>query len=303
LHVRGPSATITGEGDAAMVRLLAALLILAAPAWAEDPPPFAAFDGASAPFLSDPHDLTIGPDGRLYVADKLAGRVAILDPETLALVDEFGGGGLPGVRDVSFTPDGLAAVAVSGLGQVLVFDIAQNPPALVRTLEAPGTEGALAHSNGRIYAMIGAACAIGAYDGDTLVTGIRVPCGGHDLAEGPGGDIWVPDLRGGRVLRFSPDLEYLGWVGGPEAGLIGPRYLTIDPAGRLAVVDQDGHRIVLIDPEAGPNGKVVGVIGTGAPGMGAGLFDDPEGAASQGARYWFSDSDNNRVVRYAIVGY
>lgn len=286
-----------------MVRTLAILLALAAPAWAEDPPPFAAFDGASAPFLSDPHDLTIGPDGRLYVADKLAGRVAILDPDTLELVGEFGGGALPGVRDVSFTPEGLAAVAVTGLGQVLVFDLSQDPPALIRALEAPGTEGALAHSNGRIYAMIGAACSIGAYEGEDLVAGIRIPCGGHDLAEGPDGSIWAPDLRGGRVLRFSPDLDHLGWVGGPAAGLVGPRYLTADSAGRLAVADQDGHRIVLIDPEAGPNGAVVGAIGTGMPGMGPGLFDDPEGAASDGNRYWFSDSDNNRVVRYAVVGY
>jgi DNA-binding beta-propeller fold protein YncE len=286
-----------------MIRTLAVLLALAAPAAAQGLPPFAAFDGASAPFLSDPHDLTIGPDGRLYVADKLAGRVAILDPETLVLVGAFGGGALPGVRDVSFTPDGLAAVAVSGLGQVLVFDIAQDPPALVRTLAAPGTEGVLAHSNGRIYAMIGAACSIGAYDAEDLVAAIRIPCGGHDLAEGLDGSIWVPDLRGGRVLRFSPELDYLGWVGGPEAGLIGPRYLTMDPAGRLAVADQDGHRIVLIDPEGGPNGAVIGAIGTGMPGMGPGLFDDPEGAASAGARYWFADSDNNRVVRYAIVGY
>lgn len=281
--------------------IFALAIMLATPAAAQEPPPFAAFDGASEAILSDPHDLTIGPDGRLYVADKLAGRVAILDPDTLELVDEFGGGALAGVRDVSFMPDGMAAVAASGLGQVLVFDLSQSPPALIRALDAPGTEGVLAHSNGRIYAMAGGICSILAYDGGTLIGGARLDCGGHDLAEGPDGSIWVPDLRGGRVLRFSPELAFLGWVGGPEAGLVGPRYLTVDPAGRLAVVDQDGHRVVLIDPAIGPHGKVVGVLGSGAPGIGPGLFDDPEGAASDGARYWFSDSDNNRVVRYAIV--
>jgi DNA-binding beta-propeller fold protein YncE len=265
------------------------------------PPAFAAYDAASEPFLSDPHDLTIGPDGRLYVADKLAGRIAILDPESLELVGEFGGGALPGVRDISFTPDGLAAVAVSGLGQVLVFDLAEDPPRLVRALPAPGTEGALVHSNGRIYASVGAACAVAAYQGAEVVAVVGVPCGAHDIAEGLDGSLWVPDLRGGRVLRFSPDLSPLGWVGGPEAGLIGPRYLAVDPAGRLAVADEDGHRIVLIDPSIGPHGAVVGVLGDGAPGVGPGKFDSPEGAASDGARYWFADSDNNRVVRYAIV--
>jgi streptogramin lyase len=281
--------------------IFALAAMLATPVLAQQPAPFAAFDGASEAFLSDPHDLTIGPDGRLYVADKLAGRVAILDPETLALVGEFGGGALAGVRDVSFTPDGLAVVAATGLGQVLVFDLGQDPPALVRALSAPGTEGALAPSNGRIYAMVGGACAVVGFEGDAAAAIQRAPCGGHDLAEGPDGSIWVPDLSGGRVLRYDPDLALIGWVGGPEAGLIGPRYLTVDAAGRLAVADQDGHRIVLIDPEIGLHGKVVGALGTGAPGMGPGLFDDPEGAASGGARYWFSDSDNNRVVRYAIV--
>ena len=30
-------------------------------------------------------------------------------------------------------------------------------------------------------------------------------------------------------------------------------------------------------------------------------FDDPEGVAVDGNRYFFSDSDNNRIVRYSVV--
>ena len=52
--------------------------------------PFATFDQASEAVLNDPHDLVIGPDNRIYVADKFANRIAIMDKETLKLVDSFG---------------------------------------------------------------------------------------------------------------------------------------------------------------------------------------------------------------------
>ncbi|MGG7567123.1 hypothetical protein ACQ5SO_13295 [Rhodovulum sp. DZ06] len=282
--------------------ILAAALAcaLAAPALAEGPaaPPFAAFDGASEQVLADPHDLVIGPDGRLYVADKFAGRIAVFDPDTLELVDSIGGGALVAVRDVGFMPDGRMVVAASGLGQVLVYDVSGEAPQLVESLPAPGTEGALAHSNGRIYAMVNGACAVAAYEGDEVVKAVRVPCGGHDVAEGPDGSIWAPDLRTGFVARFSPDLDYLGGVGGPHTGCIGARYLAFDFAGRMAVTCQEGHAVVLIDPATD---TLVGAIGDGTPGMGPGKFDDPEGAANDGARWFFSDSDNNRIVRYAVV--
>lgn len=288
---------------AAALLLSAAATLAAAPgAEAQQaPPPFAAFDGASAPILNDPHDLTLGPDGRLYVADKFGGRVVILDPETLEQVGEFGDGMLFQVRDVSFTPEGHAVLAVTGLGEVQVYDLSRDPPALIRRLPAPGTEGALAHSSGRVFAMVGAACAIAGFDGDAVAVMSRIPCGGHDIAEGPDGTLWVPDMQGDRVLRFSADLQLLGWIGGAGSGLIGPRYAAVDPLGRVAVADQDGHQVVLFDPAAGEHGAVIGVLGDGAPGMGPGKFDDPEGGASDGARWFISDSDNNRVVRYSVV--
>ena len=52
-------------------------------------------------------------------------------------------------------------------------------------------------------------------------------------------------------------------------------------------------------PTAG--GSLIGVIGDGIPGEGPGRFDDPEGVAVHDGRYFISDSDNNRVVRYIVV--
>jgi sugar lactone lactonase YvrE len=71
--------------------------------------------------------------------------------------------------------------------------------------------------------------------------------------------------------------------------------------GHLVVADQDAHRIVLIDPDAPDGGSLLGVLGDGTPGMGPNRFDDPEGVAVDGNRFFFSDSDNNRIVRYSVV--
>ena len=81
-------------------------------------------------------------------------------------------------------------------------------------------------------------------------------------------------------------------------GFRGPRYLDIDVDGQLIVADQDAHRVLLIDPMSG---DLRGVIGTGLPGEGPNLFDDPEGVAVRGAEFFFADSDNNRIVKYVVV--
>ena len=101
-----------------------------------------------------------------------------------------------------------------------------------------------------------------------------------------------------RLRRFSPELELLQTLEGPAYGFLGPRYLDIDDFGRLVVADQDAHRVLLIEPLSG---EVIGVIGDGTPGMGPGLFDDPEGVAVVGNAYFFADSDNNRIVKYVVV--
>ena len=263
-------------------------------------PPFASFDAASAAILNDPHDLAIGPDGRLYVADKFGNRIAVLDPETLELVETIAAGQLYGVHDISFGPEGRAAVAVTGLGAVLVYDrLGDASPAL--TLPASRTEGALIHSNGTIYAVAGGLGTVIAYrDGDIAGTASGHP-GAHDIAEDPDGNIWVADNFNRRLVKYSPALERLQVLDHPRFDFMGPRYLDIDPGGRLIVADQDAHRVLLIDPNGPDGGSLLGVLGDGLPGIGPNKFDDPEGVAIVGSRYYISDSDNNRVVRYEVV--
>ena len=276
---------------------------LASSAIAESQPhPFASFDLASEAILNDPHDLTIGPDGRLYVADKFGFRIVVLNAETLELEDVIAEGELPMVRDISFGPNGHAAVAVMGASAVFVFNnINASILQPAQFLVAPRTEGALFHSNGQIYAMAGGIGGLIAYrDGEIAATASGHP-GAHDVAEDPDGNIWVADNFNQRLVKYAPDLTRLQVLDHPKFGFIGPRYMDIDEFGRIIVADQESHRILMIDPEGPDGGTLVGVLGSGSPGKGPNLFDDPEGVAVDGSVYYFADSDNNRVVRYVLV--
>ena len=111
----------------------------------------------------------------------------------------------------------------------------------------------------------------------------------------------MADNQARRLVKYSATLDRLQVLDHSKYGFIGPRYLDIDDFGRLVVADQDAHRILLIDPNGPEGGTLIGVLGDGVPGIGANKFDDPEGVAVRGNRYFFSDSDNNRIVRYSVV--
>jgi DNA-binding beta-propeller fold protein YncE len=278
--------------------LLLALLAATPPAAADTP--FATFERASEAVLADPHDLAIGPDGRLYVADKFASRIAILDADTLELVGSFGDGLLPGVHDISFGPDGRAYLAVTGASAVAVYDLASGTAEQVAVYGPfARTEGALAHSNGQLYVTVGGTGEVVAVRDGTLVASVQGGhYGAHDIAEAPDGSVWVADNFNRRLVRYSADLDHMQTLEGAPFGFVGPRYLDVDDFGRLVVADQDAHRILLIDPATG---TLEGVLGDGTPGMGPGKFDDPEGVAIHGNAYYVADSDNNRVVKYVVV--
>jgi len=266
------------------MRYLATLTVfftLVLPASAQEQPgPFAAFDLASPEILNDPHDLAIGPDGRLYVADKFGSRIVVLNASTLQLDEILLEGKLPGV----------------------VFDDLKSLSAGKATaLAAPRTEGVLVHTNGTIYAMASGSGTLLAYrDGKVIASAIG-HFSAHDVAEDPEGNIWVADNANQQLVKYSPDLTRLQVLDHPKFAFSGPRYLDINDFGRLIVADQDAHRILLINPNGPDGGSLIGALGEGWPGKGPNEFDDPEGVTVDGGYYYFSDSDNNRIVRYSLA--
>lgn len=283
-----------------MLRALLFSIFLCGPALAQDAGPFASYVTASEAVLNDPHDLAFGPDGRLYIADKFGNRVVVMDPDTLEVIEIIGDGEVPGAHDVSFDRDGRLYVAATAASAVVIYDLSGDAPVRDAVLGPfSRTEGVLAHSNGQLYVMVSGSGDLVALDAEKRVVAVASGMiGAHDVAEAPDGTIWVADNFQRRLIRFTPDLEMIGEVSGVEYGFVGPRYMDIEPDGTLVVADQDAHRVLRIDPVSG---AILGVIGTGTPGEGPNLLDDPEGVAVRGAEYFFADSDNNRIVKYVVA--
>lgn len=276
-----------------MLRLaLLALALLSLPAAAGGP--FASFDAASAPVLSNPHDLVIGPDGRLYVADLGHDRIAVMDPQTLEVTGEIGAGQLSGPHDVAFDARGRMLVADTNNDRIAIFEGGRLVAALTEGLSRP--EGVVEHPNGRIYATgAGNGRAVAYRDGAVVARlgGLLRP---HDLEIDAAGDLWIADSGNDRMLKVSAELEVLAVLDDPAYGWSGPRYLDLDPAGNLVVADKYSHRVKRIAPD----GAMTGALGAEA-GLGPGLFRTPEGVEVRDDTLWFSDSGNDRVVRYRVL--
>ena len=275
--------------------LILGLLALSAPsATAQSAGPFAAFDAASDQVLGNPHGLVFGPDGLLYISDVDNHRVAVMDPDTLTVVREIGRGLLSAPHDVDFDAQGRLLVADTGNNRVAVF--MENNLTGSLTGGVARTEGVAVHPNGQVYATSAALGTITAFqDGKPVAQAgnMRAP---HDVAIDVAGDLWVADSGNDRLIKFSPTLEVLTVLDDSEYAWSGPRYLNLDEAGNLIIADKYSHRIKKLDPR----GRILGVLGDGA-GMGPGLFRTPEGVAIRGDVLYFSDSGNDRIVRYRVV--
>ena len=281
------------------MRVILALLIglsMAGPALADVE---AEFIGASTAKLENPHDLKLSPDGKyLFVSDVGHNRVAILDPETLEMVDEFGSDHQSGTHDVDFDAEGRAYVADTHNGRVTIYEMTGTKARLVGELgeRIRGPEGVLIHPNGRVYVAGAWSGNVVAYENGKVVgelTGLSSP---HDLELAPNGDIWYSDAGNNRMLLLSPELEIRReWKGAPY-NFNGVRYQDVLPDGTVIAADKNTHRVLIIAAD----GRLLKVLGSGKPGKGPGVFTTPEGVETRGDTLWISDSGNDRVVKYTI---
>ena len=269
-------------------RLFSAITAFAALA-NDGPRPFASFDHAGPSDLNDPHDLAMGPDGRLYVADKFGSRIAVLDPETLEVVEVIAAGRLPGVHDISFGPDGKVAVAVTGMGAVLVFDSLEGTDPTPVAALAAATHRRSGHSFERHDLCDGKrlrhARGLQGRRGDR---GRRRACLAHMMSPRIGtaisGWLTISAADWSSFHRISHCCRR--WI--IRNTVLSDRATwTSTVSGRLVVADQDAHRVLLIDPDGPDGGSLLGVLGNGTPGKGPNLFDDPEGVAIDGQQLLF----------------
>lgn len=249
--------------------------------------------------LSNPHDLKLSPDGKyLFVSDVGNNRIAILDPDSLALVGEFGSDHQSGTHDIDFDTQGRAYVADTHNNRVTIYNINGTQAELVAELgdRIRGPEGVLVHPNGRIYVAGAWSGNVVAYQNGKAVgelTGLSAP---HDLELSREGDIWLSDSGNHRILLLSPDLKIKHELKRLQYDFDGVRYMDLLPDGTLIAADKNNHVIKFI----GSDGKLLTVLGTGKPGKGPDQFVTPEGVEVSGSSLWLSDSGNNRVVKYLM---
>ena len=255
--------------------------------------------GTSTTPLGNPHDVKLSPDGKyLFVSDVDNDRVAILDPESLALVAEFGADHQGGTHDVDFDARGRAYVADTHNNRVTVYEMNGVSARLVGELgeRIRGPEGVLAHPNGRIYvAGAWSGNVVAFLDGEVVgeLGGLSSP---HDVELASNGDIWLADAGNSRLLLLSENLEIKRELGRKQYDFNGVRYLDLIDGGMIIAADKYNHQVKFIAAD----GSLVHVMGDGNPGRGPNRFRTPEGVEIRGSELWLSDSGNDRIVKYRL---
>ncbi|MBI4345484.1 MAG: hypothetical protein HY553_01425, partial [Elusimicrobia bacterium] len=162
-----------------------------------------------------PEGVATGPDGKIYVADTNADRIAVFSAEGEALAS-FGGRGKDGL--LLNKPK---AVAVDASGDILVADTNAD-----RVLKL-SPEGALALE----------------------LKGLKKPAG---VAAGADGSIYASDTGSGMIRVFSSTGAALGSIAipplpGAEPPPVKPAGLAVDASGNVYVADPFGGRALKLD--------------------------------------------------------
>jgi DNA-binding beta-propeller fold protein YncE len=258
------------------------------------------FEAGSERSFAQPHDIILSPDRRfLYVADNNNDRIVVLDPGSLELLGSFAEGEVSSPHDVVFQADGKLLVADTGNSRIAIYDVSGASGRLVGEIKGDFSrpEGVAVHPNGRLYVTgAGSGNIVALEKGEAVATagGLSSP---HDVVIAADSSIWVADSGNDRLLQMSEDLTILTWIKGTPYEFNGPRYLDFDNKGRLYVADKYAHKIKVLNTD----NRLIYTLGTDRAGLGPGRFDRPEGVVIHKQQVWFSDTYNNRIVRYRIM--
>lgn len=249
--------------------------------------------------FSEPHDIVLSPDGqRLYVADNGNHRIVVLDAQTLKRISVFAQGEVSQPHDVAFDRKGRLLVADTGNSRIAIYQKSGDGWRLAGELSERirRPEGVAVHRDGRVFATGAASNNLVVYQNDQVVAeqgGFSSP---HDVEFDRDGRVWVADANNDRMVALDDKLAVSRVLSGPPYDFRGPRYLDVDDANRMYVADKYRNSIKVIAPD----GELLKVIGGDESGKGPNLFDRPEGVEIRGRDIWFSDTYNDRIVRYRL---
>ena len=260
---------------------------------------------ASRAEFDGPHNLVVGPDGLIYVADTWNNRVRKIDPKT-GVISAFAGTGEKG-----FGGDGGSAAAARFGG---VYCIAFDPKGEHMYLADLDNRRvrAIDMKTGTVSTVAGNGQKGVPEDGAEAVKAPLVDP--RAVAADGAGNVYVLE-RSGHALRVIDAKGKIRTVAGTgkagaagdggdalKATLNGPKHLCVDGDGNVLIADTENHLIRKYLPA---EGTIVRVAGTGTKGTG-GLNGPPEKAElnqphgvyvhPSGVLY-IADSTNNRVLR------
>ncbi|OBI47876.1 SMP-30/gluconolactonase/LRE family protein [Mycobacterium sp. E787] len=248
--------------------------------------------------LNWPLDLSVGHDGRLYVADGTY-FYAVLPDGSLHTVGMLFSPGYPGfLRGVASSSPGEFVVTTSG-GQVGRY----RPGANETEVLADGFDqlyGIAVGPGGVLVAELGTGRVLSLRSGSTevLATGLREPVG---VAVDPDGACLVAEAGAGRVARVSGP-EAVGTV---VADLVRPQGICVHD-GVLYIVDAGAKELIAFDLDTEVRQTVASGLPVGAPPgvvprplKGMPPFSGPQGpfagvaAAADGTLYVSADGDGS----------
>ena len=250
------------------------------------------------------HDVGIGRDGIVFVADTFNHRIRSFDPATRSVAVVAGTG------EAGFSGDGGPAVAAAfrqaycgsltpAGDALLVADIGNHR---LRQVSLRDGEVATVVGSGKAGKPVDGAAALG-----TPLAGPRAACMTADgtiylaLREGNA----VVEIKAGTVRTVVNAAGKAGYGGdegpGREALLAGPKYVALDRAGRVLIADTENHCIRRYDPASETITTVAGVPTKAGAAVGADLRSTqlarPHGCmVAPDGRLVIADSDNDRIL-------
>ena len=249
--------------------------------------------------LNWPLDLTVGPDGTLYVADGTF-FYALLPDGSLRTVSMLFSPGYPGfVRGLTATGPGEFVVTTSN-GEVARYRPHDNESDFLATGFDQLYGVAVAPDGAVLAAELGAGRVLGIRGGqvEVLASGLNEPIG---VAIGPDGTALVSEAGAGRILKLDGS-------GGSMDGLQRPQGLLV--LGRqLYVLDAGAKELVAFDLDTGARSTIVADLPLGAPPgitpkplRGMPPFSGPQGpfagiaSALDGTLYLSADGDGSLLA-------
>jgi len=254
---------------------------------------------ASPATLAKPHDIKLSPDGKtLFVADNGNDRIVVLDAVDLSVSQVLAEGVVSEPHDVDFDKHGRMLVADTGNNRIAIFDLTPTGATLVTELteNIRRPEGVAVHADGRVFACGTSSGNLAVYEDGALVAQLDGLSSPHDVEFDLAGDAWVADTGADRMIRVNDELAIVSQISGAPFAFNGPRYMDFDAEGRMFVADKYSHQIKVISAA----GQLAHTLGEARSGKGDGKFDRPEGVEIRGRDYWFSDTYNDRIVRYRL---